>query len=345
MIDLLTIGDADIDLYMKIADNNELSGTDMNGEPRICFYHGTKIPVEHFETAIAGNSLNVGVSCTQLGLKTALYTELGDDSDGQRIISELQERGVDTRYCVKNSGKPTNVHSVIVYGGERTIFSYHERRNYKVMDWETPKWIYYSSMGYGFEEFQCQLMSYFKSPKGKDVGVAFNPGTIQLKEGLESFKEFLGYTDVLFLNMEEAQNMLGKYDIKRLHDELHKLGVKLSVITEGKDGASASDGCMLVHVPIYSDERPILDKTGAGDAFAAGFLAAVFYGKNIKEALQWGAINSGSCVKAIGATKGILTKTAIEETVKGLCCVQDKANTHYGIHQRGTKEKEAVTPC
>ncbi len=318
MIDLLTIGDVDIDLYMKIADNNELAASDKAGNPRICFYHGSKIPVEHFETSIAGNSLNVGVSCQLLGLQTSIYTELGDDSNGERIVSELKTLGVDTKYCLKNPGSPTNVHTVIVYGGERTIFSYHEKRNYRVLDWEKPKWIYYSSMGYGFEEFQKQFIQYLASPAGKNIGVAFNPGTYQLKTGLESFKEFLKYTDILFLNVEEAKQIVGDYEIPKLHEGLHKLGVKMSVITEAANGASASDGNETLNVPIYSDSRPVLDKTGAGDSFAAGFLAAITYGKDMHEALLWGTVNSGANVKVIGATKGVLTKAQIEEVVKTL---------------------------
>ena len=62
----------------------------------------------------------------------------------------------------------------------------------------------------------------------------------------------------------------------------------------------------------------MLDKTGAGDSFAAGFLAAITYGKDMHEALLWGTVNSGANVKVIGATKGVLTKAQIEEVVKTL---------------------------
>ena len=63
-MDLLTIGDVSIDLFMKVDDKELVSsaGDGKDGfESRICFYHGSKIPVSHFETSIAGNSLNVAV--------------------------------------------------------------------------------------------------------------------------------------------------------------------------------------------------------------------------------------------------------------------------------------------
>jgi sugar/nucleoside kinase (ribokinase family) len=62
----------------------------------------------------------------------------------------------------------------------------------------------------------------------------------------------------------------------------------------------------------------VLDKTGAGDAFSAGFLSAIFYGKKLKEALAWGVVNSGNEIKEIGSIKGLCTKEQIEKIVNEL---------------------------
>jgi ribokinase len=315
-MDLLTIGDVSIDLFMKVEDKELLSSA-QNGEmPNICFPHGSKIPVSHFETSIAGNSLNVGVGCKYLGLKTALYTEMGDDDNAKRVVSELEGLGVGTQYCATNKGTPTNVHTVIVCGGDRTIFSYHEPRHYKIQNWENPKWVYYTSLGYGFEAFQQELIGYLQ--KNKNIGVAFNPGTIQMKAGIDKLKSFIQVTDILFLNLEEAQRLVEGKDLPDLHKKLHQLGAKMTVITDGKKGASASDGKEVIVISAYSDERPVVDKTGAGDAFSSGFLAAIFYGKGMKEALTWGAVNSGDSIKEIGAIKGLCTKEQIEKKVREL---------------------------
>jgi len=61
--------------------------------------------------------------------------------------------------------------------------------------------------------------------------------------------------------------------------------------------------------------RKAVDTTGAGDAFASGFLAAHLKGKNIGEALQWGIINSSNSVTEYGGQKGLLTQEKIEEFV------------------------------
>ena len=316
-VDILTIGDTTIDLYMRIGLDSNLPNIGEDSSPKICFYHGSKIPVEQFSTSIAGNSLNVAFGTTHLGLRTSIYTELGDDPNADKIIGGLKEIGVDTTFCVKNKGTPTNVNSVIVYGGDRTIFSYHEKRNYNIQVWEKPKWIYYTSMGYGFESFQMDLIEYIE--KNNDIGVVFNPGTIQMKAGLESFRNFLKVTDIFFVNKEEAQILVGQAEpLDKLHVNLRKLGPSLTVITDGKNGASAFDGENLVTVNAYSDERPVIDKTGAGDAFASGFVAAIFYGKKLKEALAWGVVNAGNSIKEIGSINGLCTKEEIEEIVKKL---------------------------
>lgn len=312
-MDLLTIGDATIDLYMKIADKYGLPEEKGGLDKKICFYHGSKIPVEHFETAVAGNSYNVAVGCTKTGIKCGIYTELGKDDNGTRIIEDLKKSGVSTSYCVATPNIPTNVNSVIIYGNDRTIFSYHAERKYKIMQWEKPRWVYYTSMGKGFENFQKDFLKYINDNPG--TGVAFNPGTIQMKTGLDSFKNILEITDILFLNKEESEAIVGKGELKDLHKKLHALGPKLTVITDSINGSSCYDGSKITTQSIYSDNRPIVDKTGAGDAFASGFLSAIFYGKSAEIALKWGAVNSGSIIKEIGTTKGLLTKEEIEKIV------------------------------
>lgn len=310
-LDLLTIGDSSIDLFMKVDKDfvdleNEIEGT------QICFIHGSKVPVESFETSIAGNAVNVAVACMNLGMKVGVYTELGDDANADRVIKELKKYKMETKYCIKNPKTPTNIHAVIVHKGERTIFSYHEKRDYKLYGWPTPKWLFYSSLAKGFDKFQEELVSYLKiNPR---VGVAFNPGTQQLREGVAALKNILAVTDVLFVNKEEAEFLTktNGEEIPALHKKLQRLGPKLTVITEGKKGSSAYDGENLEKMTIEKDTKPILDKTGAGDAYASGFLGALFYGKSLREAMRWGTTNSSCVIREIGAIKGLKTKKALE---------------------------------
>jgi sugar/nucleoside kinase (ribokinase family) len=307
--DLLAIGDSSIDLFMKI-DPEFVANPEDKENPEICFYHGSKIPVEKFETSIAGNACHISLACAKLGMQSTIYTELGEDSNGERIISELSKNGVNTSFCIKNKGTPTNVHSIIVSGkgGERTIFSYHEKRNYKIYAWPKPKWLFYSSLAKGFDGFQANLVDYLK--KNPKIGVAFNPGTQQLREGIDSLRNILEVTDILFVNKEEAQRLTNvkEQSIEKLHEYLHALGPKLTVITLGMQGSTAHDGTKMLSREIYQEDKEIVDKTGAGDSYAAAFLAALYFGKNLETAMKWGAINSSHVIREIGAIKGLLNK-------------------------------------
>lgn len=314
MIDILTIGDSSIDITFNVNEVEEKETT--SGDSEICFVHGTKIPVENLTTSIAGNAVNVGVGCNYLGLKTSIYTEIGDDDNSERIIKELTKLGVDTKYCIKNVGTQTDVHSIIVYNKERTIFSYHGKRNYKIKDWEKPKLIYYTSIGDGFQNFQNELIKYIKENSG--IGIVFNPGTYQLKDGNESLKSFMVVTDILILNLDEAAKIVGKKPLPQIHIDLQKLGPKLTVITDGDKGVSAFDGKNLVNLNAYNDGKPVVDKTGAGDAFSSGFISAIFHKRPLKEALAWGAVNARGEIGIAGTDTGLYTKDKMEEVVDKL---------------------------
>lgn len=326
-LDVLTIGDVSIDLYMKV-EGQEITEDKDPEHPKICFYHGSKIPVKTLKSNIAGNSINVAIGVKALGLETAVYTEMGADENADRIEKELAQNGIYTHLLSKNEGSQTGLHPVIVYGGERTIFSHHEKRSYsidKITDYtkkcSTPKWIYYTSISPGFENFQKELAECLANhPK---IGVAFNPGTYHMKSGVDTLKNILEVTHVLFVNLEEAERLTKKTqhpagsrepaNLEELHKDLQKLGPKVTIITDGVNGASGHDGAKLVKIPAYKLDEPVLDKTGAGDSFATGVLAALNYNKNLKTALVWGAINSSYVIREIGAIHGLKAKDEMEK--------------------------------
>ena len=312
--DILLVGDTSIDEFMLIHEASV--SCDINHKHcQICFDYADKVHVEEFKVSVAGNAPNVAMGCAALGMKPALYTEIGGDANADLAINTMKERGVDTTYCIKNPGTPTNVHPIAVFKGERTIFSYHEKRDYKMRDWEEPKFLYYSSLSVGFEKFHDELHEYVK--EHNNIIFAVNPGTMQMKVGIEKLREMIPRIDVLFVNKEEAQGLVGSEDnIDTLHKKLNDMGVKLSVITDSVNGSSTYDGADYAKIGIYETSDEIVDKTGAGDAFAAGFISAMHYGKGAEEAMKWGSINSSGVITKIGAIEGLRTKQEIEKILK-----------------------------
>ena len=316
--DAVLISDVSIDEFLKVDDALVMCDLKEH-ECKICFEYADKIPVSEYRASLGGNSANVAAGMAKLGLNVSVYSEIGNDANGERFFRELKERGIDTSLMVKSLNQ-TDIHSIIVYKGERTIFSYHGPKKYKIQSWGEPRWIYYSSLPKQFEPFQQQLVDYLKEhPK---ILTAFNPGVYHFKAGYKAYEPFLKITDLLFVNKEEALRILEQAGTPftsprdktiELHKSLQSLGPKMTVITNAENGASVSDGINFAESGIVEINKPITDKTGAGDAFASGFLSALIYGKSLEDSLKWGLTNSSACIREIGPMNGLLSRNEVEQ--------------------------------
>jgi ribokinase len=271
---------------------------------------GDKIPYESLKVVAAvGNASNVAVGLARLGFKTAMLAAIGKDYYGQQILDHYAKEGVGSDLVNINEGLPTNYHFVLNYGPERTILVKHEDFVYKPIDViDDVEWVYFSSIGQHALQIHDDLADHLE--KHPNIKLGFNPGTFQIKLGAERLKRIYARTYALFVNREEAQHILGVQD-RDIRDEfagLHKLGPKIVVITDGPEAAYASDGTKQLKIVAYPDPKPPISRTGAGDAFATGFMAALMSGKGIEEALAWGPIESMSVVQAIGAQTNLLHK-------------------------------------
>lgn len=139
--------------------------------------------------------------------------------------------------------------------------------------------------------------------------------------GKAKLAELYEATELIACNKEEAERILevglpaqaGETDIKELLEKMHALGPKIVLITDGVNGAYASDGTEILKIGMYPDAKPPLDRTGAGDASTSTVVVAIILGKPLREALAWGPVNSMSVVQEIGAQKGLLTRDALEK--------------------------------
>ncbi len=116
------------------------------------------------------------------------------------------------------------------------------------------------------------------------------------------------------MNREEAAQVTGKpmSPVVDLLNGLHDLGPDIVVITDGPDGAYASDKSTVIKMPNYPDPAPPYDRTGAGDAFASTIVAALAQGESLETALRWAPVNSMSVVQQLGAQAGLLRREEIE---------------------------------
>ena len=312
--DFIAIGDTTTDAFIRIKQAS-VYFDEKDDEEKICLTNGSKIPYESLDIIPAvGNSPNAAVSAARLGLSSALVTNFGDDQFGQNCLARLKEENVAPDFIKVHEGQKSNYHFVLWHKAERTILIKHEKYEYKLPDINSPKWIYFSSVGEDSLPYHQEIADYLKAHP--EIKLAFQPGTFQIKLGHEKLKDLYAHTEVFFCNKEEAQlilNMHDQDDIPTLAREMSKCcGPKISVITDGPEGAYAFDGTDVWFMPPYPDPAPPYERTGAGDSFASTFTSALVLGKEVHEALMWGPINSMSVVQKIGAQAGLLTREELE---------------------------------
>jgi sugar/nucleoside kinase (ribokinase family) len=123
------------------------------------------------------------------------------------------------------------------------------------------------------------------------------------------------HCEIFAVNKEEAQSMTGlKTDnIAELAKPIHAEGAKNVVITDGPKGSYASDGTTVWAMRNYPDPKPPFERTGAGDAYTSTFVAAMIVTRDLKQAMQWGPINSMSVVQEVGAQAGLLSRSKLEK--------------------------------
>ncbi len=302
MPDIMSMGDADEDIFLELEEAN----VHCDKGPKmcmVCFHYADKVPVRSINYFAGGNAANNAVGLSRFGIRAALYCELGDDEAGNKIYNTLRKEGVSLKYVFKRKKAKTNRSVVLNYQFERTIFVYHEKRNYKLPKLEKCKWLYYTSMGDGFERMLPELEKYIKK---NNIKVVFNPGTYQLKSSFKILRRIMKFSSIIILNKEEAQ-LLAKAnsgDFKALLRKLHSFGPEIAVITDGPNGSFSFDGKDFYFQKIFRTR--VVDRTGCGDAFASGFLAALFYGHDFREAMRWGAVNSASVLGKAGPQEGLL---------------------------------------
>lgn len=314
-IDILCVGDVVTDVFIKLLDESEHTYKNEDGK-WLAIPFGTKLPFDHAETLHAvGNAANAAVSCARLGLDVAFETNVGGDHEGRAIIHQLSSEDVDHRFVHINPKKQSNIHYVLWYKEERTILIKHEEYDYHWPHFrpnEMPKWVYFSSISEHALSYTDEIADWLE--QHPDVKLAFQPGTFQMNTGVERLKRIYARTEIVMLNREEAVFVTGgSYDdVHDLLNRLHGYGCKLAVITDGPNGAYASDGVHRYKMPLYPDPAPPYERTGAGDAFASTLVAALAKGHNLESALQWAPINSMSVVQKAGAQAGLLPDEGIE---------------------------------
>jgi ribokinase len=304
-MDCLIVGSSVTDFFTEIAPGDHASVSNKT----VTFHLGDKVPIQISKQVMGGNGMNVSVGLSRLEVPVSFYTYIGNDEYARQIEAFLEKEKV-TVYSEKDS-ETSDLSFILDIKDDRIIFSHHPLRDHGFISPEEKKFdvIFLSSIGDKWEDAYEKVINYASYSQ---TPIVFSPGSRQISDLNDIFFSALHASKYILINKDEAIEILEKFgsshtDIQSILKGLYQLGPKIISITDGANGAYAYDGVESYHIESLPKEEKT-EKTGAGDAYASGFLAALFQEQTIPEAMKWGSLNARSVMKEIGAQEELLTK-------------------------------------
>ena len=310
MFDIVSIGSATRDVFVNADDFKSLDMADFSTGKGLCFPLGSKIEIKKIVFTSGGGGTNAAVTFARQGLSTACVGVVGNDLNGQEVLSELTKEGIETKFFQKHEDDFTAYSMLLVdSSGERTILSYKgEGQHFDVNKIDfgqlQTKWLFLDSLG-GHYDLLEKAVSWAVA---NNVKLATNPGGKELEHGLEKLKPLLKNFSIVIMNQEEAAGLTG-IDYKK-EEEIFKIMDEMIggifVMTKGPEGVIVSDGKNIYRAGV--PDSPIVERTGAGDAFSSGFVSEHIRSGDISKAIQFATANASSVVTQYGGKAGILKK-------------------------------------
>lgn len=256
--------------------------------------HGTKLGETHHRKIITqcGGTANVAVQIAKLGEKSKFVGKIGDDVFGKYFKQNLEINGVKDLTFVDREN-PTGLCISMVYDkGERTMVANRGANDYlkkeeikscieRIID---SKIVYFSSYSLLSEKNMESILYAIERCCRQNCEIYFNPGAPNLIK--EEFKSIIfDFVNVLILNIEEAKSMTKKNEIKDIIKSISDM-VNVVVITMGEGGCVVSRSGDYAAIP--TRKVRVVDTTGAGDAFAAGFIVGKLKGRGDTDCARLG---------------------------------------------------------
>lgn len=304
---IIAIGKGTQDVFLK---SDEF---DPHKEGKHMYTHlplGLKMEVEDVTFSTGGNATNVAVTFARQGLESSYLWGLGEDPASQSILDALDKEGVDTSHVVQDADYQSGYSVILIAtNGERTIMNHRGqafgrtgRHAFDLSSIKGHDWVYPTSLGDGGLPLLREIVETAEKHGAK---VMLNPAGPELADK-KRLIALLDSVDVLCVNKEEMQMLVSGETLEEL--ALHALHyVPVAIVSDGPNGVVATDGKTIVRAGMYEDV-PVIDRTGAGDAFASGFLSQWSQGKSLRESIIFASANSTSVVTKVGAKDGILHK-------------------------------------
>ena len=253
-----------------------------------------EVEIKNLQLSVGGSASNFAVGLSRLNINSGILARIGNDYFGELAIKEFKKEGVNTERLLKTSLKTGKVFIAIEPNGERSMYTFigaNKKFKLKKEDIEYIK----SSKILHITQMYKEVVE--KASKNANI-LSFNPGPILSSFGINKLEKIIEKTDILFLNKKEMEILTGM-NISNGVSSLLDIGAKIIIITCREQGAVVYTKKDRIYAP--SKKVKVVDTTGAGDSFAAGFISAFFRNKSLKESLNYANLVASYCVGKCGA--------------------------------------------
>jgi ribokinase len=263
--------------------------------------------IEDYTEACGGSAANTVVGLARLGCNVGFIGKVANDREGKMQIDCFSNEGVDTSGIIQaKQGKSGSVLGFVDKKGARALYI-----NSGVNDSIEPrelKWDYVSQTKFlhlssfvGEKSFRTQKKLLGSLPS--DIKISFDPGSVYAQKGFAVIEPIIRGSYVLMPNAVELELLTGEADYCKGADLMIEVGVKIVAVKLGSKGCYVTDGRERLRIEPFKVK--VVDTTGAGDAFCAGFLYGLIKNKSLSECGRLANFVASRCVMQMGARAGL----------------------------------------
>ncbi len=270
------------------------------------FVLGGKYEVDNITFSTGGGATNGAVTFARQGMRSLFMGKIGHDAAGDAVMADLRKERVDAKGVVYSKTHQTGYSSILISPkGERVVLVYRgASTDFSVSDFDLSNvaadWLFITSLAGNMDVVEHLV----HQAKSLHMKVALIPGGGELKSP-DRLKKIAEGVDIFSANKEEIQTLVHGHSIEELAVNMAFVTGGITVVTDGPNGVATSDGTRGCRAGMYEDV-PVIDRLGAGDAFASGFVAAIAKGGSMEDGITLGSANSTSVVGQYGSKAGIL---------------------------------------
>jgi sulfofructose kinase len=268
---------------------------------------GSKVEYRLANVLPGGQVATTVVACQQWGMRTRYVGKLGDDETAKLHHEEFARAGVETQLTIVPGGVSPQSLILVDGAGERTVLCRRDERLVLLPSDLDREWIVNARALHvdGHDTAAATVAAGW----ARAAGIPVIGDLDELYPGVE---ELLENIDYLVVSRDFPCRLMAEKDLEKALRGMHRrYGCVLAAATLGQEGVLAWNGKQLHHVSAYN--VPVVDTTGAGDIFHAGFIYGLLQDWPLKQQLDFACAAAALNCMAVGARGGIQALAAIEE--------------------------------